>query len=240
MISVRAGRSSEKKYENVETERNGVSVEATQLIYLNRCDEEGKYGEQEGKCCFCGLEQAGVPTSQAISQEYFSDTELIQSDTGHVCRFCAFCMDHRELKQGHWLVTEDEYVGFQSGEIFNKLRAVAEGEFSLPVAIHVSRNPIKAEHAYLWTPVMISSERLRVSYGKAQVAFRWPELEQIVELVEELRAAGFRLDDIRKGSPRQQDLMEVGLDRYREIESCLSRWRGSLVFELGLDASSSA
>ena len=148
-------------------------------------------------------------------------------------------MDTRSLKTGHWYATENNFESFSTGDLFPVLEQAAAGELGTPVAVHVSPNPIKAMHAYLWAPVVDASESLTVSFGEQKVLLEWPEFEQLVEDIEELRAAGFRVKDVRSGDPRVKDLEELGVQRYREIENQIKHYRGGSLFELALTASTS-
>ena len=146
-------------------------------------------------------------------------------------------MNTRELKTGHWLATEDQYHSFSTGDIFQVLEQVAEGDYGEPLSIHISENPIKAQHSYLWSPVMENSSSLVVSYGDQVVRFDWTEFEQLVDDIETLRGAGFRVKDVKSGKPRVGDLEEIGVEEYRRIEDRLQEYRGSTLFELALTAS---
>jgi len=213
-----------------------VETTATRLIYLNHAEDDTG-GDETAECCFCGLEAPGVEAEEAISQKYFNDGDLIQKETGHVCRFCTYCMNTRELKTGHWLATENQYKSFSTGDIYEVLKKVAEGEYDTPLSIHVSDNPIKAQHSYLWCPVLESTDQLLLSYGKQVVRFRWSEFKQLVDDIEILRRAGFRVKDIKSGEPRVRDLEDIGAEEYRKIEDRIQEYRGSTVFELALTAS---
>jgi len=146
-------------------------------------------------------------------------------------------MNTRSLKTGHWLATEDRYRSFSTGDIFQVLEQVAEGKYSEPLSVHISDNPIKAQHSYLWCPVMENSSSLVVSYGDQVVRFDWTEFEQLVDNIETLRGAGFRVKDIKSGEPRVGDLEDIGLEEYRKIEDRLREYRGSNLFKLALTAS---
>ena len=213
-------------------------MQATQLVAKNHAENLDGEDYVDGKCCFCGENEVGVPAEDAVSTKYFNNGDLIQDETGHVCRFCAYCMNTRELKTGHWLATEDQYISFSTGDIFQVLEQVAENEYGEPLSIHISDNPIKAQHSYLWAPVMENSDSLVVSYGDQVVRFDWSEFKQVVDDIEKLRGAGFRVKDVKSGEPRVRDLQDIGVETYREIEGRLQRYRGSNLFELALTASS--
>lgn len=146
-------------------------------------------------------------------------------------------MDTRSLKTGHWYAAQNTYESFSTGDLYQVLEQIASGEMETPVAVHISPNPIKAMHAYLWTPVVKTTDLLVVSYGQQTVRFEWSEFEQLVEDVETLRANGFRVKDVQSGEPRIRDLEKTGLKEYRRIENRLEKHRGSAFFELVLTAS---
>jgi len=215
-----------------------VEQTAARLIAENHSESLHEYDYNQGICCFCGLEEQGVPVEDAVSAKYFNNGDLIQEETGYVCRFCAYCMNTRELKTGHWRATENQYRSFSTGEIFQVLEEIAEGEFSEPLSVHISDNPIKAQHSYLWSPVMENTDSLVVSYGDQIVRFDWSEFKQLVDDIETLRGAGFRVKDVKSGEPRVRDLESIGIKEYRKIEDRLQEYRGSNLFELALTASS--
>ena len=146
-------------------------------------------------------------------------------------------MNTRELKTGHWLATEDQYRSFSTGDIFDILEQVVDGGFETPLAIHISENPIKAQHSYLWTPVVDSTDPLVLSYGDQIIRVNWSDFKQLVYDIETLRGAGFRVKDIKSGEPRVQDLEDIGRDQYRKTEDRIQEYRGSTAFELALTAS---
>jgi hypothetical protein len=149
-------------------------------------------------------------------------------------------MDTRALKTGHWIAAANRYHSFSTGDLFENLEAVVNGEFEPPLAVHVSPNPIKAMHAYLWAPVIESTDSLTVNYGDQTVRFEWNDFTGLVDDIETLRSNGFRVKDVRSGEPRVKDVDSVGLERYRRIENRLSKHRGSSLFELALTASTSS
>ncbi len=215
-----------------------IGLQTTELVARNHAEDLNDDNYVGGVCCFCGEEEVGVPVEDAVSSEYFNNGDLIEEETGHVCRFCAYCMNTRELKTGHWLATQDQYRSFSTGDIFQVLNEVAEGGYREPFAVHISDNPIKAQHSYLWCPVMEDNSSLVVSYGDQVVRFDWSEFEQLVGDIETLRGSGFRVKDIKSGEPRVRDLEDLGVEEYRRIEENLEDFRGSSLFELALTASS--
>lgn len=84
---------------------------------------------------------------------------------------------------------------------------------------------------------MENSSSLVVSYGDQIVRFDWTEFEQLVDDIETLRGAGFRVKDVKSGEPRVGDLEKVGRKVHREIEDRLQEYRGSTLFELALTVS---
>lgn len=207
------------------------AVSATRLIY--RSHDVGEFEDtHEGVCSFCGHSGVCVGVEDAVSQKYFSDYDLMDSDTGEVCVACAFCMSQRSLKQGHWLVDQEHYESVSTGDLvdlFDRLRA---GEMTPPVAVHISENPIRSEHAYLWTPVVADPTVLDVTYGRQRVRFEWETFETLLDAVEELRWHGFRGDDIRSGEPRVRDLEDIGTGRYRDVDRIIEPHRGTALLDL--------
>jgi len=135
------------------------------------------------------------------------------------------------------MATENQYRSFSTGDLFDILEKIASNRFETPLALHVSENPIKAQHSYLWTPVIDSVDPLVLSYGTQTVRVKWTEFEQLVDEIETLRGAGFRVKDIKSGEPRVGDLEDIGLEEYRKIEDRLREYRGSNLFKLALTAS---
>jgi len=181
-----------------------------------------------------------LSTQEAVSHKYFTDYERMQQDTEHVCKFCAFCMNTRALKNGHWIVTEDAFMNPSTGDIYDVLDAATSGEYGTPIAVHVSENPIRSEHGYLHTPVSERSDPLMLSFGSDTLRIEWGSFSQLVDDIETLRGAGFRLDDIRSGTPRIKDLDEVGMDRFRELDRRIDADRGSIRFELAIMVSTNS
>jgi len=192
-----------------------------------------EYRETDGECYFCGHDGGGLPAGEVISEEYFSDHPLRRvPDSDVVCAYCAYCMDHRGLKQGHWLVSDSELRTPSTGDLLPLFREVQRGAIEPPLAVHVSENPIRSEHAYLWTPVIHSTDPLLLSYGRESVVVEWDEFDRLLSAVEELRWHGFRGDDIRSGEPRVRNLDSVGADRYVTLNERIDPHRGTGLFEL--------
>lgn len=212
---------------------NQQTPSATQLLYRHHADEGGNDVEGEsGTCCFCGHDGPGVSVDDAINHDYFSDYNLMTADTGHVCAACAYCMGQRGLKQGHWVASADTYESVSTGDLPEIFQQVRADGFDTPLALHVSENPIRSEHAYLWTPVVHSTDPLVVTYGKQTVSVDWREFDTLLAAVEELRWHGFRGDDIRSGEPRVRDLESIGTDRYGELDHVIEPHRGTPFLEV--------
>ncbi len=207
---------------------------ATHLIASNHADDGDldDYAESRGTCCFCGDERVGIGVDDAVSHKYFSDYPLMWADTGHVCQFCAYCMNNRGLKQGHWIATPTEHRSVSTGDLLDTFDSIREGQLDTPIAVHVSENPIRSEHAYIWTPVSEGAEPLQLSYARETLELRWSTFDDVFEAIEELRWHGFRGDDIRSGEPRVDDLASVGRDRYRELEAAIKPHRGTPLLEV--------
>jgi len=196
-------------------------------------DTVEEYSEVTGDCYFCGHSGLGLPATAAINEQYFSDHPLRnvpQSDM--VCAYCAYCMDHRDLKQGHWVVTTNEFRRVSTGDLLGVLRDIRDGELTPPLGVHVSENPIRSEHAYLWTPVVHSAAPLLLTYGRESVLLEWDKFDRLLNAVEELRWYGFRGDDIRSQEPRVRDLAAVGADRYWTLNERIKPHRGTPFFEV--------
>ena len=207
---------------------------ATHLLARHHADpsQQDDYKDDDGECCFCGVKGAGLPASEAINHTYFSDYDLMQANTGHVCAACSYCMDTRALKNGHWIASASEYASISTGnlpEYFDRLR---DGEYETPLAVHLSENPIRSEHAYLWTPIVHETAPLTLDYAGKTVELDWTEYDRVLEAVEELRWHGFRGDDIRSGEPRVRDLQSVGRDRYRTLDARLNPHRGTPLLDV--------
>lgn len=207
---------------------------ATHYLALNHdggtLDE---YRESDGLCYFCSHNGPGLAASEVISEDYFSDYPLRENpESDHVCAFCAYCMDHRGLKQGHWIVTADEYRSVSTGDLLELFQDIQSGEYEPPIALHVSENPIRSEHAYLWTPIVHSTSPLLLSYARESVLVEWDEFDRLLEAIEELRWFGFRGDDIRSGEPRVRDLDAIGADRYWTLDRRLDPHRGTALLEV--------
>ncbi len=207
---------------------------ATHLLFRHHADGEDHDGfrTESGTCCFCRHTGTGVPVDDAINHTYFSDYNLMEQDTGHVCTACAYCMDQRGLKQGHWIASAHQQKSVSTGDLLEEFRDIRDGAYDPPLAVHVSENPIRSEHAYLWTPVVTSTSPLVLSYARQTVRVNWDEFADLLTAVEELRWYGFRGDDIRSGEPRVRDLTRVGKDRYRELDSIIDPHRGTGFLEV--------
>jgi len=218
----------------------GSYPSTTHLIYETRPAGEADIScDSTGECCFCGCDSDGLPAEDAISYDYFTDFDLMQSDTGHVCTACAYCMSNRSLKSGHWIATPDTYESPSTGDLPDAFTRLRDGEYSTPAAIHISENPIRSEHAYLWTKPNNDLPPLTLTYSRQTVRTDFTTLFDLVQAVEDLRWHGFRLDDIRSGEPRVSDVSSIGRETYRLIDSIIDEYRRTPLLEVAITLSQS-
>ena len=216
----------------------GCSVTTTtELIARHQGLRALKYAEEHGTCTFCNTEEYGKPGEEVINSKYFTDYDLAD-DTGHVCAPCTMCMSEgKKFKNGNWLATPNEYIQFSTGDIKTVLRDVFVGEYETPFALHVAEEPIRSEHAYLWTPVCHSNNPVTLDYSRRTVTVGSDDFETLIEAVEELRSHGFRLEDLRHDAGRIRDIKSIGRDRYNELRDDIEPYRQTTLFELVLKAS---
>jgi len=199
------------------------------------------YGKkEEAKCCFCGTTAPGLPATDAINHTYFTDYDLMQHDTDHVCQYCAYCIDSNTVRNGHWFANQEQFLSITTGDLPVFLADLAAGEYDPPFALFVSQNPVRSNHGYLWTPVSETCNPFTAAFGEQTVTVEWEKLDVLRDAVEELRSHSFRLDDIRFNRPRTENLESVGIDRYRELSQFLNDYRGSTLFELAVFISRSS
>jgi len=206
----------------------------------NIVDELSDFGEDStNKCCFCGTVGDGRPLKE-VKSKWFTDDDLIRYETGHVCAACAFCMDQSELKMGHWIATRDEFVSVESAALQEQLRAVSEGAYSTPFAVHVAKSANRNEHAYLWTPISYGTQPYSVDFSRETIRIQWNEFQRLLGVVEALRWHGYRFDDIRSGQPRAYSLDSLGYENAKALDAIIDEYRASAFLELVLKCSRGA
>lgn len=221
------------------THEIGVTA-ATQLIHRHHGDGEG-WARDTGICCFCLRQAEGASVNDVVSQKYFSDDPVMQSETGHVCESCAHCMNTRSLKQGHWIAHADGYLQPSTGDLLKEFRDLRAGEYDTPLAVHVTSSPIRSSHAYLWTPVNATAVPLTVAYDRQAVRIGdWGRFAALLSAVEDLRLHGFTFDELRSGEPRVGNVREIGRDAYQNRNKTLAPHRRTARLELALTLSRSA
>lgn len=213
---------------------------ATHLLHRHHGDD-AELRDAEGTCCFCLHEGPGANVEDAVSQKYFSDDPLMQSDTGHVCAACAYCMNTRTLKQGHWVAHANGLLQPSTGDLLGVFRDLRGEQYDTPLAIHVTSSPIRSSHAYLWTPVNDTAVPLTVAYDRQTVRIAdWQAFGSLVAAIEDLRLHGFTFDEIRSGEPRVRNLREIGRGTYQERDGVLDPHRRTARLELALTLSRGA
>lgn len=201
-------------------------------------DPESAYGDTDGECCCCGHEGPGQPASEAINYDYFNDDDLMRSQTGHVCAFCAYCMQEaRSIKIGHWIATPSTYERVSTGDLLETLQRLDDGAFDPPVAFYVAKRANISQHSYLWTPLSATTDPLTFAYARQTTTVDLETLFDLLAAVEDCRWHGFRLEDIRLGRPRVADLGSIGRDRYRRLEAVIDPYRETAVLETALTVS---
>lgn len=190
-------------------------------------------------CSFCGVATDARLATDVINYNYFNDHPLMRADTGYVCIHCAYCMGTNDLKRGHWLVTEDTFLQPSTGDLYALLDNLASNAYEPPLALHVSANPIRSEHAYIWTPVSLQTDPLTLDYDGHRIHTDLNTLFDIIHGIEILRRHGFRVDDIRTGQHRVRDIESLGVTTYRQLTNFLDRYRGAPRFDLALTVSRS-
>lgn len=205
-------------------------------------DVPAEYRGQDGVCCFCGVESEGVDVEVATSEKYFSDDPLLEQPTSdHVCFRCAWVMDQRTFKQGHWLVHADGVKSPSTGDLLATFRQLRSGEFDPPLAVHVTSSPIRSSHAYLWTPVNETAKPLTVAFDREKVRIgQWDTFEGLVAAVEDLRLHDFTFDEIKSGEPRVANLRKIGREGYWTRDRIIDPHRWTAWIELALTLSRGA
>jgi len=201
-----------------------------------------QYRNREGECCVCGDAGLGVHVDEGTSAEYFSDDPLLALPTSnHVCYRCAWVMDRRSYKQGHWIAHAGGVESPSTGDLLDAFRALCADEYDPPLAVHVTSSPIRSSHAYLWTPVNSWSRPLTVAYDRQQVRIEdWREFEMLLAAIEDLRLHGFTFDEIRSGEPRVLNVDKIGIDAYRDQWDIIAPHRRTAGLDLALTLSRSA
>lgn len=219
-----------------------TSPDATHLIYQHHAAaDEAEWAVETGTCCFCLHDGPGAPAADVASQKYFSDDPLMQAETGHVCEACAYCMNTRTLKQGHWLVHADGLRLPSTGDLLDVFRELRAGEYETPLAVHVTSSPIRSSHAYLWTPVNVTRSPFTIAFDRQTVRIAdWDVFAGLLTAIEDLRLHGFTFDEIRHGEPRVRNLREVGRTTYLACDGTIDPHRRTARLELALTLSRSA
>jgi len=213
---------------------------ATHLLYRHHSQGD-EWRNVEGRCGFCLQDRPGVSLDEAVSQKYFSDYPLMQSDTGHVCEACAYCMNTRTLKQGHWIAHEDGLLQPSTGDLLDVFRGIRIGDCDAPLAVHVTSSPIRSSHAYLWTPVNATAKPLTVAYDRQRVRITdWERFAALLTAIEDLRLHGFTFDELRTGEPRVRNTREIGREAYQDRDEMLAPHRRTARLELALTLSRGA
>ena len=218
----------------------GTHQSATHLLAAT--DEIEGYDAQTGVCCFCETEGPGLHVDEATSSKYFSDDPLLNMPSSdHVCQACAWAMDQRRFKQGHWLTHVDGVECPSTGDLLATFRQLRSGEFDPPLAVHVTSSPIRSSHAYLWTPVNETTKPLTVAFDREKVRIgQWDTFEGLVAAIEDLRLHGFTFDEIKSGEPRVANLRKIGREGYWTRDRIIDPHRWTAWIELALTLSRGA
>lgn len=219
----------------------GEQTETTHLL-AETGDVSAGYRDGNGVCCFCGIESEGINVEDATSEDYFSDDPLLSvPSSDHVCSSCAWVMDQRTFKQGHWIVHAAGVETPSTGDLLEQFRRLRDGEFDPPLAVHVTSSPIRSSHAYLWTPVNHRQKPLTIAFDRERIRIDdWQAFEELLAAIEDLRLFGFTFDEIKSGEPRVAHLREIGREGYRERDVIIEPHRWTAWIELALTLSRSA
>jgi len=204
-----------------------IPPSATHLIYQHHADEDARkeFEEGVGTCCFCGHDGPGPPTTDAISHKYFSDYDLMQTDSGHICAACAYCMNQRSLKNGHWIAAANRYDSISTGDLPEHFEQLRSGEYDPPLAVHLTSSPIQSFHSYLWTPLNHSDAPLVLDFDRETARLSWGDYDELLEAVEDLRWHGFTLKEIRSGEPCLSNLQSVGREEWNAVNEVIGPYR---------------
>lgn len=218
------------------------AVSTTRLLYDHHSSADATGTNSVGKCYFCGREGPGVALQDAINEKYFSDHDLReQPNSDHVCAACAYCLDTRSLKQGHWVAHSDGVLQPSTGDLLDTFRRLRGAEFTPPLAIHVTSSPIRSSHAYLWTPLNETATPLSVAYDRQTIRIHdWTAFGDLLAAIEDLRLHSFTFDEIRTGEPRVGHLRQIGREAYRDREDVIRPHRRTARLELALTLSRGA
>lgn len=213
----------------------------THLLYRHHGGGERPDVDQTGICCFCRTEGPCVDLDTAVNHTYFSDYDLMDTETGLVCIPCAYCLDTRTLKQGHWIAHVDGLLLPSTGDLLDAFRSIRAGDYEAPLAIHVTSSPIRSSHAYLWTPTNATTSPLSIAFDRERVRISdWDAFEQLLVAVEDLRLNGFTFDEIRSDEPRVGNLRTIGRDAYQDRTQLIDPARRTPRLDLALTLSRGA
>lgn len=214
---------------------------ATELL-ARHAEVPAEYCDDSGLCCFCGTHASGQSVDEATSEDYFSDDPLLthpQSD--HVCHDCAWAMDQRTYKQGHWIAHDAGTETPSTGDLLQAFQQLRAGAYEPPLAVHVTSSPIRSSHSYLWTPVNETDSPLTVAYDRELVRIGdWEGISDLITAIEDCRLCGFTFDELRSGEPRVRNLREMGRQQYRDRDAAIDPHRRTARLELALTLSRSA
>jgi hypothetical protein len=213
---------------------------SSHLIYHSKPEGDFELDtSREGKCCFCSYEGKVLDSGEVINNRYFNNNDLKDGSTGDICSACAYCMNNKPLKNGHWIVNEYKYNSISTSELYDILCDIELGKIETPFAFHVSKNPILSEHGYLYTPVCYSKENIIFDYNGTRIRSHIDEIMKILDAVEILRYHKFRLDEIRTGRANISNIESVGMAPYQSINTYLDDFRTTALLEFVIKTSRS-
>lgn len=206
-------------------------MNATELIYHAACSPDIEVESIGGVCAVCGKTiTEGVPIKKVVSSSFTDWNFLADISASHVCAACTWCIKEPKMRRSQYIATENRLVYFKREIIEHWLFFPPHPPFVFFMTSSYKK------HGSFRAKVNGSRDLFYIQFEDRQILFSPNKYKELFELMKRMYATFNKTQEIGTGNYIQKRVMEYGIEKWREDEAVLKRYRGSQVFELLLYA----
>lgn len=206
-------------------------MNATELIYHAAGSPPVETVPATGICAVCGAEiTEGVPIKKVVSSAFTDWNMLADINASHVCKACKWCIKEPKTRRSQYIATENWLEYFKRETIEHWLFFPPCPPFVFFVTSSYKK------HGSFRAKVNGSRDLFYIQFEDRQILFSPNKYKELFELMKRMYATFNKTQEIGTGNYIQKRIMEYGIEKWRQDEEVLKKYRGSQVFELLLYA----
>ena len=203
----------------------------THLIYQALGEPHVETEPCKGICAFCGTEiQEGVKLENTVSDAFTNYDLLTDRTASHVCKCCYACLKDTRLRRLNFIASgsdenKAQIVFFKRNEIEHYLFHIPSIPFVFGCTINYKK------HLSFKARVNYSSKLFYVQLEDNTILFSPTKYKPISDTLNRLYLV-FSKSEIETGNYFMNHIKQYSSQKFREDESIIKDYRGTLQFDL--------